>query len=324
MSRRTIIPVYEFLHRYSKHRSCSFGRAVQKMAFGVVQKFMNDSDHVDLLPEKRIAKLMSMEVKALLSAGWEVFINTDLSTSQTIREELRLQPQDTIVAMELISPDLQIVWYPLTPTIMFARQYVFSKANMSEQPSSFVVSNGRPLSQSNSVSFLGGLERLQIQPVQIRRGPIDPGQNNMLVYCHNRPVQTHFGIEDLRRFATDAHVSETNMYTLDVSGEADIVANGFARNFLTAYPSAFDVVVLPDCGGPWFGATGSDNTVSETCRRVLVEKIITNVLTIVKPGGKMIVSKLYDIHKSVIREVFGAQVSNESFFSCEAFSIRKT
>jgi hypothetical protein len=96
--------------------------------------------------------------------------------------------------------------------------------------------------------------------------------------------------------------NQVSVYTLDpFVGEkrksADIVMNGFSNEFIYSHQAAFDMLILPDCGGVW--ATMSDAGDING----LVE-IIKNLMFTIKPNGSLCVSKFINVNIKDVADAF--------------------
>jgi hypothetical protein len=124
-----------------------------------------------------------------------------------------------------------------------------------------------------------------------------------LVYCHAKPGSeiwtNHWAKALLETFISrDAEVTTLDKYgpryyaslhpqmvPKNAHRRPDIERDGFSTMFLSEYRDRFDVVVLPDCGGP----------VIEIDHPRYVGEMIARVLRVVKPGGKLVVAKVLDL-----------------------------
>ena len=122
---------------------------------------------------------------------------------------------------------------------------------------------------------------------------IRPVNQNILVYSHPKPIlvpKDHFMYEIFESVVKDSgsEIKNYNLYTLDISGNPHIMADGFSPEFINKYASnpAFDIVFMPDCGGAWYRLQDPDFQGFEP-----IFELIDNVLKIVKPNGKLVISK---------------------------------
>jgi hypothetical protein len=115
---------------------------------------------------------------------------------------------------------------------------------------------------------------------------------NFLIYCHPYSYDTHWQIKYFEFIVKTLGFKNVNYTTLDVVKGGDIlVDDGFDGDFIefnSKYP-IYDIVILPDCGGTWGSAWGSFEKYQK-----LIFEIINNVLTIIKEGGKLYLSKMSD------------------------------
>lgn len=135
--------------------------------------------------------------------------------------------------------------------------------------------------------------------VQVRRGH---SMQNVLVCFHKRPVlgeRPHFmsyyivsNVEDgARIFTAD----------LDQASEGEphqdhIVADVFGDIFQTRNRNFFDVVFMPDGGGEWYRS--QDPFTEETPDRLAT--LTAGVMNVVKPGGKLHVSKFVTLDDNAL------------------------
>ncbi len=122
---------------------------------------------------------------------------------------------------------------------------------------------------------------------------INSSNSNILVYSHPKPILVstdHFMYEIFESVVKESgsDIKNYNVYTLDIIGNPNIKADGFGQEFINKYSTnpAFDFVFMPDCAGPWYRLQGPDFLGFEP-----IIKLIDDVLKIVKPGGKLVISK---------------------------------
>ena len=137
-----------------------------------------------------------------------------------------------------------------------------------------------------------------------------PEEPLVVIYCHpKRAGGVPFFLDHWDKDAILAMITakigrtkKVNIYTLDPfvydwGQSANIVMDGFSNEFIGSHQSAFDMLVLPDCGGPWGKAAmaGETNTLIE---------IIERFLTMIKPGGYLCLQKFMDVATNDIKTHF--------------------
>ncbi len=138
----------------------------------------------------------------------------------------------------------------------------------------------------------------------VKRIPND--RQYVLVYCHPKNIKNssdHFLYGSIQKAIEESGLTDPTILTIDITIGDDgdlrhgirpgpnIKANGFSDEFINRYTviSPFDIVFMPDCGGPWYELQNTPTT--ESIPRLL--EIIERVMRIVKPGGKLIISKIF-------------------------------
>jgi len=114
---------------------------------------------------------------------------------------------------------------------------------------------------------------------------------NVLVYCHPYKIdkEGHYLYNLIQKSIKESGLVECSIYTLDISGDPNILADGFSDEFINRYSinPSFDIVFLLDCAGPWEKLQKPEfYNFDAIC--VLIDK----VLKIVKQNGKLIISKI--------------------------------
>ena len=152
-------------------------------------------------------------------------------------------------------------------------------------------------------------------------------KKKILVYCHPRKVDqppNHFLLDFFRLKLQEQNLqpNDYQFYTIDTqdNGTQNIKEDGFGEDFLNANLNEFDMVFLPDCGGKWFEVQQKKPFSPDE----MIE-LLRNVLTIVKPGGKLLASKFTvgGLRES-LREAFpGTTLMEESRYNTEWIEIPK-
>ncbi len=117
-------------------------------------------------------------------------------------------------------------------------------------------------------------------------------QSNILVYCHGKPIlkpSDHHAYYSIEKAIRESGIEDPHIYTLDIVENPDLLEDGFDDEFLTRYSSnpLFDIVFMPDCSGPWWELQTSKFRGFEP-----LLQIIDKILSIIRPNGKLIISKL--------------------------------
>jgi SAM-dependent methyltransferase len=139
-----------------------------------------------------------------------------------------------------------------------------------------------------------------------------PTNSNVLIYCHpkkyaNSGTNAHWLSTIIDE--TIKNLSNPKIYTVDIINNPDILADGFGDEFINYFSliPTFDIVFMFDCAGPWSFYQGFNEY--KIIDNEMIIKLIKNVLKIVKPNGKMIISKiitegLYEIILSRISNAY--------------------
>jgi SAM-dependent methyltransferase len=121
---------------------------------------------------------------------------------------------------------------------------------------------------------------------------------NVLVYCHPYKYEKsgdnkHWLSESIEKTISDFQLDKPNIYTIDIKGEPNILADGFGEEFINYFSTpkpTFDIVYLFDCDGLWAEYQGFNENKIINNEKII--ELINNVLKIVKSGGKLIISKI--------------------------------
>jgi SAM-dependent methyltransferase len=140
-----------------------------------------------------------------------------------------------------------------------------------------------------------------------------PSKSNskMLVYCHPQIIHQkadHF----LYSFFSETisnhgfNIDNLSIDTVDVLPGGTIQADAFTSNFSQSHIDEFDFVFLPDCGGPWFDLQSTPVDANK------LKPLISEVLKIVKPGGKLVLSKflMTDAELFPLASYYGSPILN--------------
>jgi hypothetical protein len=128
----------------------------------------------------------------------------------------------------------------------------------------------------------------------------------ILVYCHPRKINyddksSHWWLSntyaDISRKPIMDYILEHNnikptsakFNTVDIRGTPDYITDGFSSEFISQHQNEFDIVLLPDCDGRWWDIINSGD---DTEKSILLYSLIENLMTIIKPRGKLYLSKL--------------------------------
>ena len=148
------------------------------------------------------------------------------------------------------------------------------------------------------------------------------GKPLVVIYCHDTKASgmlaglQHWDFAQIQTMIESRLGKPVNVYTLDpkrprpgnmVQSTADIVMDGFSNEFVSNHQSMFDMLVLPDCGGPWANAAaaGETNTILEQIERLL---------TMVKPGGYVCLNKFMSVSIDTL----------QSYFQQKGFSVEQS
>ncbi len=117
-------------------------------------------------------------------------------------------------------------------------------------------------------------------------------QSNILIYCHGKPIlkqSDHHAYYSIEKAIKESGIVDPHIYTLDIVENPDLLEDGFDEEFLTRYSSnpLFDIVFMPDCGGPWWNLQTSEFRGFEP-----LLQIVDKILSIIRPNGKLIISKI--------------------------------
>ena len=117
---------------------------------------------------------------------------------------------------------------------------------------------------------------------------------NVLIYCHPRKYEDgHYSSDVVDKVILESMLSKPLIYTVDIQGQPNIFADGFGEEFLSYFSNPnpiFDIVFMFDCDGPWSYFQGFNDNKKEDINKII--ELINNVLRIIKPGGKLIISKI--------------------------------
>lgn len=139
---------------------------------------------------------------------------------------------------------------------------------------------------------------------RLREGPT--GKSLILIYCHPKKVfykdkSSHWWLESYdgelgQKSIMDYILDKNNIKpdstifkTVDIHNNPDYKMDGFSSEFISKHQNEFDMVLLPDCGGRWYDII---NMKDETEQSILLYSLIESLAYIVKPGGKLYLSKL--------------------------------
>ncbi len=98
--------------------------------------------------------------------------------------------------------------------------------------------------------------------------------------------------------------------TVDISGSPDYIIDGFSSEFISQHQNEFDIVMLPDCAGRWWDIIKLDD---DTEKSILLFSLIESIMSIVKPGGRLYLSKL----------VFSERVLKELIINLQQFNVKR-
>lgn len=124
---------------------------------------------------------------------------------------------------------------------------------------------------------------------------------NVLIYCHpfkyeNNSENKYFLSDIVEQVILESMLNEPFIYTVDIQGEPNILADGFGEEFLDYFSNqnpTFDIVFMFDCAGLWSYYQGFNKEHLEDKDKII--ELINNVLRIVKSGGKLIISKILSV-----------------------------
>jgi hypothetical protein len=128
----------------------------------------------------------------------------------------------------------------------------------------------------------------------------------ILVYCHPKKINysdksSHWWLsssyDTLQSKPAINYILERNnikpesttFRTVDITGKPDYQTDGFSSEFITEHKNEFDIVMLPDCGGRWWEISKSGDDIDQS---ILLYSLIESLMNIVKPGGKLYLSKI--------------------------------
>jgi hypothetical protein len=305
---KTIV-VRDFVNKYMRLKHRPFRHAVAKLSFGVVMNVRAPNDAKTIAV--RSAEALRQNFTELLEHGYEIFVSTGVECENGGGFQVELV-SPRLFAVKIVGIDGRTAENKADCTadlrgFIYVRGYTFFDG--SHMPETRYDKNAYVKSP-----ILPFIERfMMFTPIEMLvRRPIDATNKNMLVYCHDRPVETHFALPGLLRLAEGHSIERDNIFTVDIRGEPDIVANGFSEDFLERHTSMFDVVVMPDCDGPWMAVVQMEvGLMSLESRMAFLKKLFDAVFSVVKPGGTLVVSKLHASHREFIGSNFSPdRVSN--------------
>lgn len=178
-------------------------------------------------------------------------------------------------------------------TVQFPSTFPFHPAFSTNTPYTFSIhSKIEDVIYSASSLFQDG--------VQVRRD--DGSTQNVLVCFHKRPVlgkRPHF----MSYYIVSNIEDGARIFTADLDQASDgephqdhIVADVFGDSFQARNRNFFDVVFMPDGGGEWYRS--QDPFTEETSGRLA--DLTAGVMNVVKPGGKLHVSKFVTLDDNAL------------------------
>lgn len=112
----------------------------------------------------------------------------------------------------------------------------------------------------------------------------------MLVYCHPHPIKKA-GDHFLWNFFSETvakegkKMSDFAISSMDILPGGTIQADGFSDDFVQKHLNEYNLVFVPDCGGNWIKYQDPILNLNG------IYDLISTVLKVVKPQGKLILSK---------------------------------
>ncbi len=128
---------------------------------------------------------------------------------------------------------------------------------------------------------------------------------NVLIYCHPRKINIHDPESHWWLHTNYPNVSSKPLIefifnrnkipigniikTVDINGSPDYKENGFDHDFISKHKNEFDIVMLPDCGGRWWGLT---HIKDEQEQIIMLQILIDELMNLLKKNGALYLSKL--------------------------------
>ncbi len=128
---------------------------------------------------------------------------------------------------------------------------------------------------------------------------------NVLVFCHPKKINikdkdSHWWLNTpypsisskpiMQYIFTRNNIPFENIIkTVDINGSPDYKENGFDPMFINKHKNEFDIVMLPDCGGRWWGLTHIKDMGEQT---IMLQLLVDDLMNLVKTKGALYLSKL--------------------------------
>jgi hypothetical protein len=144
--------------------------------------------------------------------------------------------------------------------------------------------------------------------------------SKILIFCHARIVSGtldnldyHWWRDKIREISCELKLSGNIIFdTVDVIKGGTYQRDGFSEDFIIEHLGEYDIVLIPDCGGKWF-TLQQDKKLLDKNLSELINNNVINVLRLVKLGGAIIFSKIYDnkkcnINGKLFEDLFSAMI----------------
>jgi len=153
--------------------------------------------------------------------------------------------------------------------------------------------------------------------------------SKIIVYCHPRKInlsirESHWQVPVFKQVLKDRYIkeSDTTIDSIDIMPGGTITTDAFSDEFIKLNQHKYNIVILPDCAGPWFEFQKKDT--QENLQSLLL--LMIKLTKLVKPGGtimfgKILYEKWFEILTTHLIEFgFDAQINTYPIY--ETSSIR--
>ena len=138
-----------------------------------------------------------------------------------------------------------------------------------------------------------------LKPV-VLEAPVDiPYNKNVLIFCHNKKVTGTFEPLTLNNHwyglpAFDLFNKLFSEYelkgipkfdTIDIEEGGTIIGDGFNNMFIDSHANKYDIVMIPDCGGPWEVLQSSKLQEEQNTKIEALINLCINLTKLLKPFG---------------------------------------
>lgn len=125
---------------------------------------------------------------------------------------------------------------------------------------------------------------------------------NVLIYCHRREVKYNGGRVEghwqgdiigngIRKMCNG---QEVVIDTVDIIPGGTYTADAFSEYFITDHIEEYDLIALPDCGGPWVETVHAQEDykgMDYNIRLDILTQIVVRIMDMLKFGGKIMLGK---------------------------------